>query len=1663
MSIVLSIYSQKAFKEVILPILNNADYSVFLEKRYFDLQTDLVLQLEVLDEKWHIKTDKNYFIYKNKIIYSGEVLKNKDILTIENNYNEKISIIVKEADSIFHSFDKLSIKNLDKITIGKSIENDIVYDFLKTVSKEHTIIMRKNGGFYIVNKSLNGTYVNSVKIETETQLLFGDYINIMGLHLIYLGDVLAIDREGKDIQIKSNKLSSYIPDMDGTVLLKNNAVSTGKLLYHRAPRNYEKLDSGSIEIEDPPEKNTEKQPSLVMAIGPSATMALPMLLGCMMMIYASSVEGGTSSLYMYSGLVMSLVSALIGIMWAVVNLRLQKKEEKAKEELRFNSYSEYLVEKTEEIKTKYNQTLKLLEEMYPSTEKCLEYNGKEGVLWNRNKAHQDFLTHRIGLGNIPFQIPIEISKRRFSLYEDELMHKPEYIKENYKTLYQAPVTIDLTKHHLVGIIGGKEKIGAFQIAQIISTQVAANNCYTDVKLGYVYNGKATLEREEWEFAKWMPHTWSEDRKVRFLASNKEEASDVFYELTKIFRERTETDEIRRSEEEIPKPYYVIFVSDATMLEGELFSKYVFEKNNGFGLTTVFLVESYEQLPNSCEFIIQNDKQFKGIFDVYDRKDEKMEVAFDKCHRKKLLEFTKKIAGLRVFEMEKGGEIPSALTFLDMLGVKKPEDIPVKELWTKNRVYENIRGLIGQKAGGVSCYLDVHEKYHGPHGLVAGTTGSGKSETLQTYMLSLAVNYSPEDIGFFVIDYKGGGMANLFDGLPHMIGQISNLSGNQVKRAMISIKSENKRRQRVFNENGVNNINSYTRLYKNGETTIPVPHLFIIIDEFAELKREEPDFMKELISVAQVGRSLGVHLILATQKPSGTVDDNIWSNSKFRLCLRVQDKQDSMDMLHKPDAAYLTQAGRCYLQVGNDEIYELFQSGYSGAIFDKNVGDEKTDIARMLQLNGKIQMTGNMAKASRKKKAQYIWIESLIKILLETIENTGISLQECMNDIDKKQNLVVKMYSLMKKNKIEYGENSYNTQRLVDFIDLYYGLNCINKNDIPAAIIKEAQCKMKKLPEIKEKTQLEAVKEYLTQIAKEVGYNQQLQLWMPVLPEKIYLNSFNEFRRSSFLYNGWNEMELNPWSLSVIVGKLDDPENQNQMPLEIDFASDGHIAVCGNIVSGKSTMLQTMIYALIQKYTPDMINIYGIDFSSKMMAAFEKAPQVGGVMYENDIDKIAKFFNMMQKILHERKNLFKGGNYSQFIQVNGGICPAVIIFIDNYASFKEKTEEMFEDIMIQLSKEGVNYGIFLVVSGNGFGMNDITTRVGENINTVICLLLQDRYAYGDLLHTMQFDVLPEVGIKGRGLACYEGRILEYQTALALEAENDYQRLEKIKQECVHMNNVWKGKKARKIPEIPEKPTWSVFEEAEGFEKALNDRTLLPIGYDSSNADIYSIPLKYTYCYLIWGAKRTGKTNLMKVAIRSAMKKESKICIIDSPEKKLALFKKEKNIVYAYDEQSVFDFFKKLLPEFKARNVLKQEYLSKDYDEDEIYFEMSKKIPCFIFISDLSWVVPFIYNAEMDLRGFLENILEKGQLHNIFFISELSLEKREMITGYPIYELFAGYKTGIHLGGRVVDNMVLSFEYLSYTEQNKGEKVGIGQLPENEDGIDTRKIIIPLARR
>ena len=258
------------------------------------------------------------------------------------------------------------------------------------------------------------------------------------------------------------------------------------------------------------------------------------------------------------------------------------------------------------------------------------------------------------------------------------------------------------------------------------------------------------------------------------------------------------------------------------------------------------------------------------------------------------------------------------------------DLKVLSRWENHAPYQSLAVPIGLRGKDDLVYLNLHEKAHGPHGLIAGTTGSGKSETIQSYILSLAVNFHPHDVAFLLIDYKGGGMANLFKDLPHLLGTITNLDGAQSMRALASINAEIHRRERLFGQYGVNHINQYQKKFKLGEATEPLPHLFLISDEFAELKVNQPDFIKELVSIARVGRSLGVHLILATQKPSGVVDDQIWSNSRFKLALKVADRGNSMEMLRTADAAEITQTGRAYLQVGNNEVYELFQTAWSGA-------------------------------------------------------------------------------------------------------------------------------------------------------------------------------------------------------------------------------------------------------------------------------------------------------------------------------------------------------------------------------------------------------------------------------------------------------------------------------------------------------------------------------------------------------------------------------------------------------------------------------------------------------------------------------------------------------------------------------------------------------------
>lgn len=1657
MNIILMVYVKNAFKEFILPSMDNANYSFVLHKEVFDLEKDEEIVLEVVEQQWKFLVQKEYSIKKQDVVYFGETLQDGDVLELITKQNQRASIIVIQTTKSFQVFKKYDISSISEITIGKEALNTIQYDFYGLISRRHARLYRSSNGFVIEDVSSNGIFLNSRRITSGKKLEFGDCINAFGLHLVYLGNVLGICGIGEGLQVNEGILRPYIKQnvtvMPGSVTNKRGE----KEFFHRSPRDIPQLYKTPIEIETPPEPKRSKPQPMFMTIGPAFTMAIPMMLGSLLAI--TGTRGG-NGLYMMSGLITALASAILGVVWALLNIKYTKKAETEEEEHRFGAYSNYLIKRADFIREKYDQNGKIMNEIYPSAEVCCSYNENTSILWNRNFNHEDFLFVRLGIGSVPFQAAINIPSKKFTLVEDFLAEKPEVIFESYHTLHNVPVGVDLLKYRLLGLIGGVKKKGAIEVVHSIIAQIAANNSYTDVKMIVAYDEKNEEDKKNWAFVKWLPHLWSEDKKTRFFATNSEEASDVFYELANIIRIRAEnTGESKKKE---VKPHYILFLANPELLEGELLAKYAFESKPEYGLTTFLLAEKYEDLPNTCEDIIHNDENSKGIYNVLEGTMNKKAVEFDKVPISQLEVFTRRLAQIEVNELESSGDMPNSLDFFEMYGVSRLEEFNVLDRWRKNRTYDSMKALIGKKAGGNDCYLDIHEKYHGPHGLIAGTTGSGKSETLQTYMLSLAIDFSPYDIGFFVIDFKGGGMANLFSDLPHMIGQISNLSGNQVHRAMVSIKSENMRRQRIFNEHGVNNINLYTRLLKNNEASIPIPHLFIIIDEFAELKREEPDFMRELISVAQVGRSLGVHLILATQKPSGTVDDNIWSNTKFRLCLRVQDRQDSNDMLHKPDAAYITQAGRCYLQVGNDEIYELFQSGWSGATYDESMINQSA-IATMLTVNGKAAIIGSRTKIKQKEETKMRWLLALTACINDAAQKLNISIAEAQKVPVVLTRLIDETYICLEKAELDYPDSKYNRIRLEDFIQLWEVESTSAEANVQT-IIKKSAVEGKKLPELKEKTQLDAVVEYLGDIAKKNQYTHNLQLWMPVLPTKLYLKELFGYEETIFNGGEWKE-ETENWTLEAIIGLCDDPVNQSQMPLVVDFAENGHHAICGTVVSGKSTFLQSLIYSLINRYTPEHVNIYGLDFSSQMLGAFEGAAHVGGIMYEGDLDRIGKFFNMIGRILEERKQLFKGGNYKQYVQVNGIVVPSIIIAIDNMANFREKTEDIYEDILLTLSRDGAGYGIFLVMSSAGFGMTEIPSKVGDNIRTVICLEMGDKFKYADALRIMHFDVLPEADVRGRGLALVNGSVLEFQTALSIEAEDDYQRSERIVARCEEMNEAWTGRWAKVVPEIPEQPVLSEFSQLEDYNTMVQGNRSVPIGYNMEDASVYGVDLSDTYCYLVTGKSRTGRSNFLKIFIHGVSKMDADFCIFDVAGGKLKRTANELDCQYITTDEEMFEYWKDLIPIFAQRNKVKRQFIEDGLDDIEIYEKMREEKPIFIFVADAKAFMKSIYTPTEgvgEMNGFMENISEKGRLHNIFFILAMETEEMLELSAYEAFNNFTSYKRGIHFGGNIVSHRIFSFDNIPYMEQSKVMKPGIGLTPSQEDENQASTVVIPLAR-
>ena len=584
-----------------------------------------------------------------------------------------------------------------------------------------------------------------------------------------------------------------------------------------------------------------------------------------------------------------------------------------------------------------NEQREILFKNYLSTEECANLiASRDPRLWERKIEDADFLVTRLGKGSRPLEIEIEYPEERFTMDDDNLVEMLNTIGDKSKTLQDAPITISFANSNISAIVSqNKDEIKKY--IQELLIQLITFHSYEDLK--FVFLLKKENEKD-WDYLKMLPHIWDNSKSIRFFADDYKDMKEISRYLEKELQNRSQYEKPGIDYKSF-SPYYLIITDNYKEIENLEIIKEVLEKKTNLGFGILCLADNLVQLPNECKTFVILENQSGMILESEISSNNKKAFSFDTNVTYNFNRIFKTISNIPIKYASQGNNVlPSSYTFLEMYDVGRIEQLNVIERWAKNDSTISLSAPIGVDINNMTISLDVHEKAHGPHGLIAGSTGSGKSEFIITYILSLAINYNPDDVSFVLIDYKGGGLAGAFKKqdfvLPHLAGTITNIDKVGLQRSLDSIQSELRKRQVMFNEaRNITNestidIYKYQKLYHDGIIKKPIPHLLIICDEFAELKQQQPDFMDELISVARIGRSLGVHLILATQKPAGVVNDQIRSNSRFGVSLKVQDTSDSMDIIKKPDAAYLKRAGQFYLNVGNDEYFVLGQSGWTGA-------------------------------------------------------------------------------------------------------------------------------------------------------------------------------------------------------------------------------------------------------------------------------------------------------------------------------------------------------------------------------------------------------------------------------------------------------------------------------------------------------------------------------------------------------------------------------------------------------------------------------------------------------------------------------------------------------------------------------------------------------------
>lgn len=894
--------------------------------------------------------------------FGGEEVNNRvlsagDVVCV----TEKITLAVFAAKCQLNS--AISLEGFDEIRIGRSYNSNDICLKDSNVSTRHAVLKKINGQWTISDlQSRNGTFVNGELSQTDTEIS-AEKVNIFICgYVFYIQDnVLRFSNIPGEIEFSPEISDSLIP-----IPARQKAYP----FFQRSPRIRSRAEKANFEISSPPNTGTKPTVSWMTVILPPVMMVAVMGFVAMMT--------GNFNMLMYS-VPMSMMSVVI----TVINNKNSIKKWMKNNGLAIEKYSEYLSQTDKEITDAEGKFVSSLSSANPGVIECLSIaQNVSRRLWERNSRDSDFLNVRIGTGTRESNVKIKLPNVQMSIEENLFAKQAEEIRDKHTVLTGIPVCHSLLDYPITGLSGGRESV--IHTTWRIIMDIATHHSYEDVKIICVYPED---ERDKWEWLRWLPHIWDTKHKKRYLSFSRDEARSILREAAETMKVRRR--DIKPGDRDVQPamPFYILVLADRMLTEasGELF----LPETAALGFAAIYAYGDIGSLPGECQSVIMCDSPAKIQSTDPARGSITTPFTPDKVSLDILDEFARALAPVRLMSAGGGSKMPSSVTFLQGFHAKTVQDLDVIGRWKSSHSEKSLAAPIGVKENGDIFEFDVFEKSMGPHGIAAGTSGSGKSEMLTTWLLSLALNFSPDDVNLALIEFKGNDLSNILHDLPHIAGIVSNLNDpSTIIRGLKSLKGEKDRRMRLFEQSDFlssKSIFAYQKYQKSHPEAglDPLPYLIIVIDEFAELVTQYPEFNEEIVSIARVGRSVGMYMTLTMQSPQGVVKGQVSSNTKFRVCLRTATASESKEIIGTDDAFNISAPGRAYVKVGNNEVYEQVQTFYAKAPYRPNSGQRSTvDEIKLVELNGTRTKPKNYSKTIKASRDEQSEGNMIVKNIIE---------------------------------------------------------------------------------------------------------------------------------------------------------------------------------------------------------------------------------------------------------------------------------------------------------------------------------------------------------------------------------------------------------------------------------------------------------------------------------------------------------------------------------------------------------------------------------------------------------------------------------------------------------------------------------------------------------